>query len=747
QKASHAYGEIVRRKIDPALLEWAGAGVFRARVFPLAGKKLHRMVLGYEVNLTSIDDRLEYRLDLPETVPALAVHIRAENGGGDWHNPKQRTFTASTTVKGATLLQGNEYFAVLARPELPKRPAQPVAQAVFLLDASLSGNPERFNVWLKLLEQILTRNRGTLKEFAVLVFNVEAYWWRPGMTPNTEQHVRALLRDARKLALEGATDLGLALQTARERPGDLFLLGDGAGTWGEADPYAIARQLPPGRALFSYNTGFSGTDTKTMNFLARESGGAVFSVTGEAEVAAVAVAHTFRPWTLDAMTVEGGRDLLAAGRPRTIFPGQNLYVAGRGRAKGPLRLTLGDRTIEVPFAQTHESELAAGVFGQIAVGQLEELELTDTARPFALHFRVVGKTCSLLMLETEEDYEEFGIVAEDDAGTVRKTDVSAVIKSALASIGDSLSNPKKRFLAWLDSLDDLPVEFSFPAEARANLEALPVEAFVVAPDELTCTVRRWNQIPGRIQEELASRKLTYDSLTKEAERREQPADRLKALSSLVENRPGDLALQRDIGYTALAWGLGGQAYWLFRRVADARPYEPHSYHAMALCLLKMGKRDLADAYYEIALAGQWPERYGEFRDIVAVDCRRADRAPADLIVTIAWNTDRTDIDLHVIDPNQEECYYKHKKTSIGGAITKDVTGGFGPEMFTLRKAIPGTYQVKVKYFAEDTTRASARTKVYVTIHEDWGRPTQRTRREVVTLAYGKKMHTVAEIKR
>ena len=40
EKAAHAYRETVRRKVDPALVEWSGAGVFNARVFPLAPRKL-----------------------------------------------------------------------------------------------------------------------------------------------------------------------------------------------------------------------------------------------------------------------------------------------------------------------------------------------------------------------------------------------------------------------------------------------------------------------------------------------------------------------------------------------------------------------------------------------------------------------------------------------------------------------------------------------------------------------------------
>ncbi len=163
------------------------------------------------------------------------------------------------------------------------------------------------------------------------------------------------------------------------------------------------------------------------------------------------------------MAIPGGRDVLVAGRPQTVFPGQTLYVVGRGKPTGPLTLSFGEQAVMLSKAHTMPSELAAGVFGQVAVGQLEELALNDVAEPFALQFRVVGKSCSLLMLETEEDYKEFEIpplAASEKA--VRITEVDKTVRTALAEIGDTLGNPKKRFLRWLTSLDKLPVPFEFP---------------------------------------------------------------------------------------------------------------------------------------------------------------------------------------------------------------------------------------------------------------------------------------------
>ena len=54
EKAAFAYTETVRQRVDPAIMEWAGAGVFSARVFPLAAHKIHRIVVGYDVDLTKV---------------------------------------------------------------------------------------------------------------------------------------------------------------------------------------------------------------------------------------------------------------------------------------------------------------------------------------------------------------------------------------------------------------------------------------------------------------------------------------------------------------------------------------------------------------------------------------------------------------------------------------------------------------------------------------------------------------------
>ncbi len=91
-------------------------------------------------------------------------------------------------------------------------------------------------------------------------------------------------------------------------------------------------------------------------------------------------------------------------------------------------------------------------------------------------------------------------------------------------------------------------------------------------------------------------------------------------------------------------------------------------------------------------------REGRGRDSVTFF---ANVPPLNLSVVLSWDTDGTDVDLHVIDPSGEECDYTNKETEAGGRLDVDDTDGFGPEIFTLANALAGTYRIFVHYFSDN----------------------------------------------
>jgi len=87
----------------------------------------------------------------------------------------------------------------------------------------------------------------------------------------------------------------------------------------------------------------------------------------------------------------------------------------------------------------------------------------------------------------------------------------------------------------------------------------------------------------------------------------------------------------------------------------------------------------------------------------------------DIKILLVWDTP-TDVDLWVIDPNGERCYYAANSTSSGGNLDVDVTTGYGPETFTMASAVPGTYSVQCQYYSSQDSPVT-RGKVYIILFE------------------------------
>ncbi|MGA2618304.1 MAG: hypothetical protein ABSF26_11885 [Thermoguttaceae bacterium] len=832
EKAAYAYRETVRRRVDPALVEWSGAGVFQCRVFPLAPRSLHRVVIGYDVDLLHVGDDLELRLDLPEHPPATIVDFNVAAGNAKevsldapatkladgqrlsyrLIDPRDRPLSVRLHKPGTLMLTGADeatgnYFATRVGLSLPETPAaEGSKEAVFLVDTSLSAAPQ-LALWTKLLRATLENNRDRIERFAVLFFNVETFWWQEQFVPNTPENVDALMQYADGLALEGATDLGRALQAAaspawRKKaqglPPEMFLLSDGAATWGEDRWPPLSKALTPSPSpkgpaercgpLFAYHTGLAGSDPRTLTLLADETGGAVFSVVGEAEVARASVAHRARPWRLTGVEAKGGHDVLVAGRPRFVFPNQQLLVVGRldsqsglAREEGAaiaftLQQGAATQTVQVKVDHIIASELAARTYGQVATGQLEDLSQAaePVATVYARHFRITGRTCSLLMLESEQDYARYNIKPEEDDFVVKDRPAAAVVEAAERP--GAAADAKTLFMDWYRKLGrNEQVRFDLPAALGIALEGLPAEAFQIVPPELHCKLRMQKDLPENFRQPWRSGAPDYDTLAGEAERRWQnssPDDALRALSSLVEDRPGDAALARDVAFASIAWGRPGAAYHLLRRAAVARTFEPVTFHALAHCLEQLGNTDMAIVYYELACGGQWDGRFGDVHNIAQLDylrfLRRLSGNPsgrlgnyaqarmailaaaqlrdtADLAALILWNTDGTDVDLHVTEPNGEECFFSHPQTASGGRISRDVTTGYGPELYLLPQAPAGTYSIRAHYFATDANRASTRTKVLALIYQGWGTKDERLTIKAVPLVGRSESHDLAKV--
>ena len=814
-KAALAYHATVRRRIDPALLEWSGSGIFNGRVFPLRPRTLHRIVIGYDLNLVRSGKDLALRLDLPTGTRHRSVHfdiarlgrsritvngrqLTGTNGDRVFYtneNPEQDHFNLQLHGVGTLAVQGSEektgtYFSTRIVPKLPSAPPvrhQP--RAIFLVDIALHARPDDFNKNLLALQAILKQNRSTIKQFAVLFYNINGHFWRRRFVANNPANRAALKRYAATLALEGASDLGNALQltlidnTKRldANKADLFILSGSTATWGETRASTLARLLKRHfrNKLFVYSTSVSAQSNSFFSMLANTTGGAVLSISDERRIDKAARAYHSASWRLERITLQGGTDLLVAGNPVELYTGQQLTIAGRGRLKPGSRVVLSisaggvRKKITVPLHTIVQSTLAPRLFGQIAVQQMETLKPRgdDKISAYALHFRIIGRSASLLMLDSEADYQRYHIKPQANSFLV-KTEMASTILSAIRKT-PALAHisAKQAFLALLKRLEKTQgVHLTLNAPLRSAIRRLPEKTFNLrfrtgsrtTPVLLTA-------LPAAYRHALRSGHVSFERTLQEYERRQElNSSGFTVLSNLVHANPGDIKVLRMLSYYALKHNRRRDTFYLLQKLADKRPYEPQTYLTIARVLAEAGHRELAALYYEIVLNGKWNSAYSQFSLLAKIeyqqllqrvahrpgilrayagarlDSLRTSGQNPDLLISIEWNTDSTDIDLHVIEPHGEEVYYSNNLSDKGGRLSADITQGFGPEIYTIRKAQPGAYRIGLNYFSNNSNRASLRTTALVHIYRNVGRKNQTMTRKVILLKSARQTQWLAK---
>jgi hypothetical protein len=160
------------------------------------------------------------------------------------------------------------------------------------------------------------------------------------------------------------------------------------------------------------------------------------------------------------------------------------------------------------------------------------------------------------------------------------------------------------------------------------------------------------------------------------------------------------------------------------RALELRPDRVNSYRHLALMLWLDGRAEEAARVLESATRQTFPNWYGDAQRVVREELAyvyrtiinkspqrrneiverarefRVDLTRRDALrVSLAWETDANDVDLHVVDPAGEECFYGHKENRSGLTLYEDITQGLGPEVIRAGLIDRGTYHVGVRYFA------------------------------------------------
>jgi hypothetical protein len=243
---------------------------------------------------------------------------------------------------------------------------------------------------------------------------------------------------------------------------------------------------------------------------------------------------------------------------------------------------------------------------------------------------------------------------------------------------------------------------------------------------------------------------------------------IRKLSNLAALETGNVANLRTLAWTLEAHGALELAEVVLATVARLRPREPQSWRDLALVEARRGELAPAIAHLERVVRGPWDDRFAEIElvaleELAALD-RRARAAglgklttlpdgllgqdELDLRVVLSWNADDTDVDLWVTEPTGEKACYQRLATRIGGAFGRDFTQGYGPEIYRLRRAVPGTYTIQANAYGDRRqTLGRGVETVRLTVFEDWGKPTERLCSVVARLSGEKTVLDLARVDR
>ena len=215
------------------------------------------------------------------------------------------------------------------------------------------------------------------------------------------------------------------------------------------------------------------------------------------------------------------------------------------------------------------------------------------------------------------------------------------------------------------------------------------------------------------------------------------AQAVLVVSNLAELSLEDAQLLRVLGYKLSSYKAYKEAIEVFRKVVAIREEEPQSYRDLGLALTENKQyQEAVETLYKV-VKNAWDERFGDVQlvtmndinSLVArhkgiktnfMDKRLLKSEPVDIRVVLSWDTDNCDMDLWVTDPTDEKCFFDNKLTYLGGKISKDVTQGYGPEEFMIKKAPKGTYKIETDYFGTLSQKQLMPVTLRITFYTHFG---------------------------
>jgi len=409
-QARAIYEDIVRRQRDPALVEWMGYGMLRARIFPIAPGEEKKVVVRFQMVAEREGDalRVDYfqgkqsqqnwlafagnREDDDRPRASFTLSYPSDQMYGSPYSP---THSLSTSTRGGrrevraegsasevTLLipirksnepaismltyapRNEDGFALitLSPPAVQTRVTQ--RDVTLVLDVSGSMSGVKIRQARDAGKQVLA-TLGPGDRFKLIDFSTEVRTFRDDFVRATRENIRDGSRYLESLDASGSTNISGALDAALEgdvpsgRLGLVLFVTDGEPTIGERNPEAIAARVSRRRGdrrMFSFGVG-ADLNAALVERLAIEGKGTAQFVrpdeSVERAVSIVASRLTNPVITNVRVSADGVRLLKRHPSEATdIFAGQHYVLLARYDGSGSGRLRFEGQTAGGPVSWT-----------------------------------------------------------------------------------------------------------------------------------------------------------------------------------------------------------------------------------------------------------------------------------------------------------------------------------------------------------------------------------------------------------
>jgi len=379
-QARAIYEAIVRQKRDPALIELAGQGLIRARVFPIAPGETRKITLKYTQLLDRAGDAWRFRYlgdrNRQSAPRSFRLEVDSASRFGDPYSPThqvqvtRRDDRLEVTLGDAAAGGDFELLLPLARGlvGLSLIPHHPVGEdgyfmlllapgaaadapggalrrdLVAVIDISGSMSGAKIEQAKAALIQLLGSLR-TSDRFRLVAFSGGVRRYAEGWTDATTEGRRDAATWIRSLEAEGGTNIGgalteaFAVSPAEQSLGVVVFLTDGQASTGETDPERIAERAEQGRGRFRVFSFGIGDDVNTYvldRLTERARGTTEYIRPGEnIEGAVGSLAAKVASPVLTDVTVFAGAGVelydLQPGSMPDLFAGDEMVVLGRYR--------------------------------------------------------------------------------------------------------------------------------------------------------------------------------------------------------------------------------------------------------------------------------------------------------------------------------------------------------------------------------------------------------------------------------